>query len=215
MYRQKHCHSRSAHNASETSRLTTPQSTRRGPYSRPHVASSRSRPYPQAGAPSAASQELHAIAGPSGSRRSARGDKGLHLASPSSRHGTGYHGSSATLRPSSSRGTSRVEFGVDHQITHSPPSAHRPRWNNTDPPVDYAHISDRPHGESSSSRHQPCLGHQPGTTTENREIFERIDYIRAWQGTLQPPNPPNFSSTKGTVSTAQPALATGPPKLRQ
>ena len=227
MQRQKHRRPRAAHNAPEVSHSTPFRSTRPGPHSRSHVHVSHSGSYPQVAAPSAAMAELYATPGPSASQCPASREKEPHFPLPSSGYGGGYPGS-AIVSPPSSNSERHIshQFGTAHRFTHPSSSAHRSHSNKECPVVDYRRDSDHLHGERHSSTHnQPRLDSQAGTESDNREIFEANDYIRAWQGTLQPaispntlsPNalPPNALSTKGALPTRPPELASGLPQTRQ
>lgn len=87
--------------------------------------------------------------------------------SPSTGYGGDSHGSTSVSRSSSS-----LERGTPHYLG----SVHR---------RDHVHLP----GECcSSTRDQPRLDSQAGTF-ENR-IYDPVEYIRAWQGTLQTAIPP-------------------------
>ena len=226
MQRQKHRRSRAAHNAPEVSHSTPFRSARLGPHSRSHVHVSHSRPYPQVAAPSAAMAELYATPGPSASQCPASREKGCHFPLASSGHGEGYPGSTIISPPSSNLERHIPhQFGTAHRLTHPSFSARRSH-SNKEPFVGYRQDSDHLHGESHSSTHdQPRLDSQADTTSDNREIFEPNEYIKAWQGTLPtalppnalPPNtlPPNALSTKGALPTRPPDLAGGLPQTCQ
>jgi hypothetical protein len=207
MQHQKRRHSRAAHNAPEVSHATQFHSTRPGPHSRSHVYFTHGGSYPQVVAPSAAMAELYTTPGPSASQRPASREK--HFALPSSGCGEGYHGSTIVPPPSSKP---QRRSRTAHPLTHTSSPAHRPHSNKERPSMDCRRDSDHLHGESRSSTHdQPRLDNQAGTTSENRDIFEPTDYIKAWQGTLQPTIPPDALWTNGVVPTGRPDLADGPP----
>lgn len=242
MPRPKHRHSRAAHNAPEVSHSNRFRSARLGPHSRPHVYLTHTGSYPQVAAPSAAMAEVYTTPGPSASQHSTSREKSPHPASPSPVYGVELRAYTPTSRSSSSperriphyfgtahrptttapRSSSSPErhiphyFGITYRPTHPSGSSHRSHSNKEDLFVDYRRDSDHLHGESrSSARDQPHLDNQAGSTSENREIFEPNEYIRAWQGTLQTAIPPNAFSTSGLVPTGPPDFTDGRPQTRQ
>ena len=242
MPRPKHRHSRSAHNAPEVSHSTRFRSARPGPYSRPHVSLTHSGSHPQVAAPSAAMAELYTTPGPSASQRSASRERSPHPASPSPVYGVELRPSTPTSRSSSSperhiphyfgtthrpttiisRSSSSPErriphyFDISHRPTYPSGSSHRPHSNKEDLFVDHRQDSHHLHGESRpSTRDQPHLDSQAGTTSDNRDIFEPNEYIRAWQGTLQPAVPPYTLPANGIVPTGPRDLTDGRPHTRQ
>lgn len=201
MQRQKHRRSRAAHNAPEVSHSTHLRPTHLGPHSRSHVYLTHSGSYPEVAAPSAAVAELYTTPGTSGSQCPSSREK--HLALPSFGHGKGYNSSTTFLPPSSNPERRKPHQGrTARRLTHKSSPAHRSHSNKEDHFVDCRRDSGHLHGESrSSTRDQPRLDSQPSTTSENRDVFEPADYIRAWQGTLQPTIPPNASSIAGVGPT--------------
>ena len=217
MPRPKHRHPRAAHNAPEVSHSTRFRPARLGQHSRPHVYLAHSGSYPQVAAPSAAMAELYTTPGPSASQHSTSREKSPHPASPSPVYGVEVRASTPISRSSSSP-ERRIPhyFGISYRPTYPSGSSHRSHSNKEDLFVDYRRNSDHLHGESrSSARDQPHLDNQAGTTSENREIFEPNEYIRAWQGTLHTAIPPNAVSTNGVVPTGPPDLTDGRPQTRQ
>ena len=211
MHRRKHCHSRSAHHVPQLTDSTTFQSTPLGPHSQPHMYSARSHPYPQLGARSAAMAELYTTSGPSGGRRPAYRKKGSHFAPRSSGHDARTSGSTGASRSSSSP-ECRIprEFGYQYQIAASSSSARHSHSNNREPHTDCRRDSELLHSQSRYTSR--CLDSRAVDPSENRGVFEPNDYIRAWQGGLQPPN---TSSTQGVVPTGSSELAAGLLKTRQ
>jgi hypothetical protein len=209
-----HYHS---HNATGDPHSATFRPTRQGPHSHYHVSSTRSGSSLRVGAPSAAMAELYATGEPSGSRRSAHLEKGPHVASRSSGYVAGEY-TPSVASPSSSSPERHIprQFGNGYRFTYSSSSAHRSHSSTRGPVVDYERDPGHPHCESrSSSRSQPRLDRQPGTASENHGILNPIEYIRAWQDTLQSDISATAPLTKGVVPTGSPALATARPKTRQ
>lgn len=216
MHHPKRRHSRAAHNAPEVSHSTRIRSTRRGSRSRSHVYLTRRGAYPQVAAPSAAVAELYTTPGPSARQRSTSREKDAYSASPSSGYG-GEHRASTSVSRSSSSPERRIPhyFGSTLGPSYVTLPNHPPHSNNEDPYADYRRDSTHLFGESRSSiRDQPRLDSQPGTS-DYRDVYDPVDYIRNWQGTLQTAIPPNSLPTKGVVPMGPPDLASVRPQTRQ
>jgi hypothetical protein len=204
MHRQKHRHSRHSrltHNAPQASHSTAFQPTWLGPHPHSHACSVHSGFYPHVGAPSAATAALYATAGPSGSQRPIYRERGRHFASHILEYEAMDSGSADASRSSSSPERHIPhDFGIQHQITDPSSSTHRSHVDNREPLMGSQRDSKHLRGEGRpSNRKLPHFDGHAGTASDNREIFEPIDYIRAWKDTLVPATPLNASSANRVV----------------
>ena len=198
MHPQNKRHSRSAHNAPEVSNSNTSHFTRLGPHSRSHVYPTQSGSYPQVGVPSASVAELRNTAGPSGRQGSVHQEEGPHVTSQSSGHGARDLAPTDASRPCS--GPDRHiprQSNPGYPFTNSSPSAIR--WH---PYYKDPHAIHRLGFVTPSSRCR--MDSQLGGSSDSRGVVESGDYIRAWQGTLPPPNSSETQSTQGILRTSPP-----------
>ena len=181
MSRQNHHHSQATHTAPQISHSTAPQSTSLAPHPYSHAysayRSSRQRP--------------------------AYREKGRHATPRSSEYEARNCVLTGVSHSSSPERRIPRYFGLQHQITDPPSSAHRSHANNGEPHEGSRRDSDHLHDQGCPSSHD--LPHFNNSA-------EVVDYIRAWKDKLQAATPLDASCV---VPASPVMLAPSLPKTRQ